>query len=210
MFLLLAVLGCAPTPPPVEARMLYGSRAQVRLQDGALHDLGACAGKAEKKGEAVGGPVEVELHTLQGQVLAAEATEVPGDSERLGACIEKRAERWRFGEEIDGRVRAGATIGAEAPPPPAPAADPAAVQQVAAHFPEVRACYEDRLLDRPELKGRLVLRLEVEAGVVTSAGTRSVELVDEPLQACIEAAARTWRFEADRSGIVATEVLLVP
>lgn len=209
--MILLLLACtASKAPPVQARMLYGSMSQVRLDESGLKDLGTCARKAEKQGEAVGGEVEVELNVLEGEVLLAEVVQVPGDSERLGECIVDRASRWRFDSELDGEVHAGATIVAQEPQSAVELTDAAAVQQVMAHYPELRACYEDRLLDMPQLKGRLSLRLEVEGGVVTEVQFTGEDLDDDPLRQCIARAAEGWAFEPERTGVVATQILLMP
>ena len=63
------------------------------------------------------------------------------------------------------------------------------------HAGDVRACYLRALSLRPELRGRLVVRITVEgSGVVSAAHIESDSIGDPSLQQCVLGAVRGWQF----------------
>jgi hypothetical protein len=69
------------------------------------------------------------------------------------------------------------------------------------HLAEVRACYEERLLARPDLQGRLAVRFIIApSGIVQAAGVDSSELRDPSTEQCIVRAVRRWPFPQPEGG----------
>jgi TonB family protein len=72
------------------------------------------------------------------------------------------------------------------------------------HLAEVRACYQERLISRPDLQGRVAVRFIVApTGAVQAAGVASSDLRDATTEQCIVHAVRRWSFpQPDGGGIV--------
>jgi outer membrane biosynthesis protein TonB len=87
----------------------------------------------------------------------------------------------------------------EPPPPPAGEEKRFIGEYVAAHTDDVRDCYARRLLERPTLQGRLLVRFDIgPSGRVI--GATAEGLGDSQLVLCVVAAVRRWEFERPRSG----------
>lgn len=72
-----------------------------------------------------------------------------------------------------------------------------------AHLDEIRLCYERELVNRPDLAGRVDVRLVISpTGPVQSASVTSSDLGAPSVEACIVGAARRWSFPAPAGGIV--------
>jgi outer membrane biosynthesis protein TonB len=85
------------------------------------------------------------------------------------------------------------------PPPPAGEEKRLIGEYVAAHTDDVRDCYSRRLLERPTLQGRLLVRFDIgPAGRIL--GATAEGLGDSQLVLCVVAAVRRWEFERPRSG----------
>jgi hypothetical protein len=61
---------------------------------------------------------------------------------------------------------------------------------------QVQRCYEQRLMERPRLAGRVVLFLRILNGRTAEAQVAESDLDDDDLSRCLEGKARRWRFEA--------------
>lgn len=72
------------------------------------------------------------------------------------------------------------------------------------HLSEVRYCYEQRLLTRPDLQGRVAVRFVIgSSGAVMVAGVLSSTLEDARASKCIVEAVQRWSFPVpDGGGIV--------
>jgi len=69
------------------------------------------------------------------------------------------------------------------------------------HLSEVRHCYEQRLVSRPELQGRVAVRFMINAtGAVQVATVASSDLGDPQVGACITGAVQRWIFPAPEGG----------
>jgi TPR repeat protein len=69
------------------------------------------------------------------------------------------------------------------------------VSTVKARLPEVSACYQKALLEKPWLAGRLVVSFTVASdGAVSRAEIERNELPDARFLACAQAAVKAWRF----------------
>lgn len=79
------------------------------------------------------------------------------------------------------------------------------------HVGEIRGCYEQGLVADPALSGRVSVRFTIDPrGAVSKAAVASSSLppAAEPVQACIVAAVRSWRFPVPPNGEAA--VVLYP
>jgi hypothetical protein len=63
----------------------------------------------------------------------------------------------------------------------------------------VKACYDQRLKENPNLAGRLVLEIDVQGGRVTTARVDENGTGDAELASCITKSARTWSLPAEIS-----------
>lgn len=72
---------------------------------------------------------------------------------------------------------------------------------VIAHLPQVKYCYERRLVVNPALKGKLIVRFTIAAdGRVVSATASDDTIGDAEVTACVLTRATTWRFPAPAGG----------
>ncbi|HEY3358974.1 MAG TPA: TonB family protein [Polyangia bacterium] len=72
---------------------------------------------------------------------------------------------------------------------------------IRAHVAEVRACYERQLRVNPGLSGRVTLQLVIgPQGDVVNVQRQSTTMSSPPLDACLIATARRWRFPAPAGG----------
>lgn len=72
---------------------------------------------------------------------------------------------------------------------------------IRAHENEVRACYNQALVDQPTLAGRVTVDFTLaSSGTVTSAVISADETRDEQLRTCITRAVKRWKFPAVRGG----------
>jgi hypothetical protein len=72
---------------------------------------------------------------------------------------------------------------------------------VGQHLHEVRGCYEQALIGRPDLEGRVAIRFVISAsGAVQMAVLDSSELADARVGLCIAASVRRWTFPAPEGG----------
>jgi hypothetical protein len=100
-------------------------------------------------------------------------------------------------------VTAGATSPEPAPPSPQPAPDEltqaAVVRVIRARHSDFRACYEDALRTRPEIRGRMSVEIMIQPdGTVGSA--RAVELSSSPsLDECVLEIFRRMRWARGRA-----------
>jgi len=63
------------------------------------------------------------------------------------------------------------------------------------HMPDIRACYQEALVERQGLEGKLVLRWSVQFdGAVSSVETVSTTLDHPPLETCVQDEVRTMQF----------------
>jgi TonB family protein len=85
---------------------------------------------------------------------------------------------------------------------------------IRSHQNEVRACYDRALLQRPDLGGRVTVQFTLDGhGDVVAAVVQQSTLGAPPLEQCIAAAVRRWKFpSADGGGIVVASYpfVLVP
>jgi TonB family protein len=69
------------------------------------------------------------------------------------------------------------------------------------HINEVRFCYEQGLMRRPELVGQIAVAFVITAsGSVASASVARSTLADPPVEGCITTAVRRWYFPAPEGG----------
>ncbi len=74
---------------------------------------------------------------------------------------------------------------------------------VAAHIPEIRACYNQALASDPEAKGRVVLDFTIgEQGRVTRSVVASSDMADAWTPECMRAATMGWLFPKPDGGEV--------
>jgi FHA domain len=80
--------------------------------------------------------------------------------------------------------------------------DPELIRKVVhEHRAQIRTCYETQLTTRPNLAGKLVSAWTIDpAGVVTEAHTQESTLRDHPVENCVAAKIRTWRFPIPKGG----------
>jgi len=73
------------------------------------------------------------------------------------------------------------------------------------HINEVRFCYEQQLIQDPDLEGRVTVAFIISpTGAVQSASVRASTLNDSRVESCIVQAVRRWTFPApDGGGVVA-------
>lgn len=81
---------------------------------------------------------------------------------------------------------------------------------IRSHLGGIEECYSRRLEVRPDLRGRLVLRFEIESdGAVADATAAGIK--DQPLIQCVLDQMRGWRFEKPASPLqVAYPINLQP
>jgi TonB family protein len=73
------------------------------------------------------------------------------------------------------------------------------------HLAEVRACYEQRLISRPDLQGRVAVRFIIAPnGMVQAAVLDSSELGDPGTEQCVVRAVRRWPFPQPEGGGIVT------
>jgi TonB family protein len=72
------------------------------------------------------------------------------------------------------------------------------------HTNEVRFCYEQQLIARPDLQGRMAVKFIIAAdGAVSAAASASSELHDAAVEQCVLQAVKRWTFPGpDGGGIV--------
>jgi TonB family protein len=69
------------------------------------------------------------------------------------------------------------------------------------HLPEVKACYERELAEKPELEGRVVVRFTIGGeGRVVAAVLETSTLGTPRAENCMVAAVRGWEFPKPASG----------
>lgn len=69
------------------------------------------------------------------------------------------------------------------------------------HLAEVRFCYEQRLISRPDLQGRVAVRFIIApSGKVQAAGVHSSELGDSVTEQCVVRAVQRWPFPQPEGG----------
>ena len=69
------------------------------------------------------------------------------------------------------------------------------------HLAEVRNCYQERLIARPDLQGRLSVRFIISpTGVVQMAGVMGSDLHDAGAEQCIVKAVKRWSFPQPQGG----------
>lgn len=74
---------------------------------------------------------------------------------------------------------------------------------VAAHIPDIRACYNQALASDPEAKGRVVLDFTIdESGSVTRSVVASSDMADAQAPECMRAATLRWIFPKPDGGEV--------
>lgn len=75
---------------------------------------------------------------------------------------------------------------------------------VLAHIREVRACYESQLNRQPDLEGKIVLQWAIgERGIVSRARVKRSAMQSPPVERCLIARLRTWRFPEPPEGMLA-------
>lgn len=73
------------------------------------------------------------------------------------------------------------------------------------HMGEIRACYAQGLIRRPELAGQVVVRIVVGAdGRVSGATITRSSLGDTVVEGCITSRIRSWQFPARETGVAFT------
>ena len=69
------------------------------------------------------------------------------------------------------------------------------------HLAEVRACYEQRLISRPDLQGRISVRFIIaSSGLVQGAASVGSDLRDATTEQCVVSAVRRWTFPMPSGG----------
>lgn len=68
---------------------------------------------------------------------------------------------------------------------------------------QLKACYESRLKQNPNISGRVVLEIDVASGKVTSASIAENTTGDSALGSCITSRARRWRLPSEATGLFA-------
>ncbi len=77
------------------------------------------------------------------------------------------------------------------------------------HVNEVRFCYEQGLLDRPDLAGRVTVSfLVAPAGTVQTSAVASATIEDRDVQSCLTSAVRRWTFPASEGPTMVTYPLV--
>jgi outer membrane biosynthesis protein TonB len=100
-----------------------------------------------------------------------------------------------------GEAAKAADHGAAQDAPPAPLGEErrSIGEYVRAHLAEITSCYEDRLMARKSLQGRLIARFDIGPdGSVIAASAEGIE--DRQLIRCTTEAMRSWRFGRPASG----------
>ncbi|MBL8617357.1 MAG: AgmX/PglI C-terminal domain-containing protein [Deltaproteobacteria bacterium] len=70
------------------------------------------------------------------------------------------------------------------------------------YSPAVKKCYDDALLLRPGLSGRVLLHLDIVDGLVMSSVIAGDTTGDARMTACISTQARSWRFDPAVSDLI--------
>jgi hypothetical protein len=87
----------------------------------------------------------------------------------------------------------------DAPPAPLGEERRSIGEYVRAHLAEITSCYEERLMARKSLQGRLIARFDIGPdGRVIAASAEGIE--DRELIRCTTEAMRSWRFGRPASG----------
>jgi TonB family protein len=74
---------------------------------------------------------------------------------------------------------------------------------VRAHIEEIRHCYNEGLLRKPELGGKLMVDFEIAAsGAVSSSTIAESTLGDATVETCIAGAVKSWKFPQPQGGSV--------
>lgn len=60
---------------------------------------------------------------------------------------------------------------------------------------QIKACYDQRLKENPNLAGRLVVDFDITGGRVTSVGISTNTTGDKGLEDCVKSRVRGWRFD---------------
>lgn len=72
---------------------------------------------------------------------------------------------------------------------------------IQSHRSEIRHCYESELERQPGLAGKIAIRFVIGAqGAVTSASSVSTTMSSPPVETCLVARVRSWRFPRPRGG----------
>jgi hypothetical protein len=74
---------------------------------------------------------------------------------------------------------------------------------VRGHISEIRYCYNEGLSRKPELAGKLTVDFEIAAsGEVSKSSVSGSTLNDAPVESCIAAAVKSWKFPQPTGGSV--------
>lgn len=79
-----------------------------------------------------------------------------------------------------------------------------AIRKVArAHIDEIRHCYNEALLRKPELAGKLMVDFHIEAdGAVSSSAIKESTLGDAKMETCVAGVVKAWKFPQPKGGSV--------
>ena len=76
-------------------------------------------------------------------------------------------------------------------------------RHIRGHLPQIRRCFQQGTKRRPDLSGRIEVRLRIApSGEVADASVVSSTMGDEGVERCVAERARTWRFPAFGDGLV--------
>ena len=78
-------------------------------------------------------------------------------------------------------------------------------RHIGRHINEVRSCYEQALITRPDLQGRIAIWFVIAgSGAVKNAAVASSDVADPHVASCIAAAVRRWTFPQPEGGGLVT------
>jgi hypothetical protein len=86
----------------------------------------------------------------------------------------------------------------------------AITKTVRKYLAQVTSCHDSSLKSNPNVKGRIVVDVEISDGKVTMAKVASNKTGDNGLGACIEKRIKRWKFPSDCSDFVSLPFALSP
>ena len=181
-------LAAAPNPnPPLSHDEIK------RAVDSHLAEVKACM---KQHGSATGKLV-VKFAILPTGKTTDAAPEHASSNAALDKCIAALFLKWEFP-----KPRGGVNMGVvypfvfSKPAKPATLDDKQVLETIRAHQPDVKACYDLALKQKPDLAGKLEVTFSVgpSGQVVASKIDDASKLKFPPLDSCIVAKTRTWQF----------------
>jgi len=160
--------------------------------DSTLSDLDSALNGVTTAEAATGAPKGLEEGTGGGGRDDASVGIEGGSGGGKSASVKKVKEAAPKGRASVGRVEAYDGEGADAVK--------AALRK---YNGQLKACYEARLKQNPNISGRVVLEIDVASGRVSTASIVENSTGDSALGSCISKRARGWRLPSSTSGLFA-------